>query len=75
MASIPNTPENWDNMRWHLGPNQVDQSLRQTIMLCWHMLPEDKRTIGNVEKQIRRLMDRALENMREDAGEFGFGNE
>ncbi len=40
--------------------------------MCWMSLPKDKKTVGNVEKQIRRLVDRALENMYEDAGQFGF---
>ena len=72
MVSIPNTPENFDAMRDMFGPQQVDSTIRQALQMCWMSLPKEKRTIGNVEMQIRRLVDRALENMHEDAGQFGF---
>ncbi len=72
MMFEPTNPENYDAMRAMFGPHQVDQAVRQAITMCWYSLPEGKRTVGNVEAQIRRLMDRALDNMREDAGHFGF---
>ena len=57
-----------------MGPMMVDQSLRQAIMHCWMMLPDDQRTLDNVEKEMSRLLKRALEDMREDAASFGFTN-
>ena len=62
-----------ENMRQQkfLSPGQVDQIIRQAIQFCWMVLPEDKRTIEEVERQIRRLVDRALDNLREDATAFG----
>lgn len=60
-----------DKMRQWMGPGQVDQSIRHAIHFCWMSLPEDKRTVEEVEHQIRRLVDRALENLREDAAAFG----
>ena len=54
-----------------MGPQVVDQAIMQAISACWMMLPENRRTVDNVESEIRRIMDRALANMREDAQAFG----
>ena len=53
------------------GPGHVDQALRQAIQACWMALPKDRRTVDNVEKEIRRLVDRALDNLRDDVKAFG----
>jgi hypothetical protein len=58
-------------MRKMFGPQQVDQMVRQAIQFCWMGLPEEKRTVDEVERQVRRILDRALKDMREDAGAFG----
>lgn len=55
-----------------MGPLMVDQTLRQSIMHCWMMLPEDQRSPENVEKEMTRLLKRALKDMRDDASSFGF---
>jgi hypothetical protein len=53
------------------GPGQIDQMLRQAVQTCWLSLPQERRTVEEVEKQIRRLVDRALKDFREDAEAFG----
>ena len=53
------------------GPGQVDQSVRQAIHFCWTALPKDRRNVEEVEKQIRRILDRALRDFREDREAFG----
>ncbi len=35
------------------------------------MLPDEKKSVDAVESEIRRLVDRALKNLREDAAAFG----
>ena len=55
-----------------MGPMMVDNSLRGAIMHCWMMLPEDQRSPENVEKEMMRLLKRALKDLREDASSFGF---
>lgn len=59
-------------MREMLGPLGVDQAVRTAITQCWMMLPESERSPERVEKEIRRLVQRALEDMKEDAAAFGF---
>lgn len=54
-----------------MGPAAVDANLRQVIVTCWYMMPENKRTIDAVETEIRRLVDRAFRDMREDGKAFG----
>jgi hypothetical protein len=59
------------NMADFFGPGQVDQSVRQAIHFCWMALPKDRRNVEEVEKQIRRILDRALRDFREDSEAFG----
>ncbi len=53
------------------GPGQVDQMIRQGIHFCWMALPKDRRNAEELEKQVRRIVDRALKDFREDAEQFG----
>ena len=58
-------------MRAMFGPGQVDQTVRQALHLCWMMLPDDKKTADEAERQFRRIVDRALRDLREDNEAFG----
>ena len=60
-------------MRDMFGPGQVDQQFRQAVHICWMTLPENRKTIDELEKQVRRIMERAFKDLREDASEFGLG--
>ena len=53
------------------GPGQVDQMVRQAVQFCWGNLPKERRTAEELEKQVRRLVDRALKDFREDREAFG----
>jgi hypothetical protein len=68
-----NDPDAAKSMRQMFGPGQVDEQIRQTIHVCWMMLPDDRKTIDELEKQIRRIIDRAIKDLREDADAFGLG--
>ncbi len=70
-AFDPDDEESFDKMRDLFSPAQVDQSVRQALMFCWMMLPDDKRIIDELEQQFRRIVDRALQNLREDGQAFG----
>lgn len=59
------------DMGHFFGPGHVDQTIRQAIQVCWMALPKDKRNVEDVESQIRRLVDRALKDLREDCEAFG----
>ena len=58
-------------MRDVLGPQAVDQFIREAISTCWMMLPDNKKNVAEVESEIRRLVERALQNLKEDAHTFG----
>ena len=58
-------------MRMFMGPMMTDRQIREAIFHCWMMLPEDKKTVDAVEAEIRRIVDRALKDLREDATSFG----
>jgi hypothetical protein len=66
-----NDPEAAKKMRQMFGPGHVDEQIRQVIHLCWMMLPEDRKTVDELEKQFRRIVERALKDLREDATQFG----
>ena len=52
------------------GPGQVDQTVRQAIHFCWMALPKERRNADELEKQVRRIVDRALRDFREDGDQF-----
>ena len=64
-------PDAVNKMRAMFSPGQIDQSIRQTIMMCWMMLPDGSKSVDEVELQIRRIVDRAIKDLREDAKAFG----
>jgi hypothetical protein len=64
-------PKSAQKIRAMFGPGQVDQSVRQAIQTCWMMLPDGGKTVDELEKQFRRIVDRAIEDLREDSDAFG----
>ena len=52
------------------GPGQVDQAVRQAIQFCWMALPKQRRNQDELDKQIRRVVDRALRDFHEDSEAF-----
>ena len=56
-----------------MGPGAVDTQLREAIRWCWMTLPADKKTVLDVQTEIRRLVERALKDLEEDAKAFGIG--
>ena len=60
-----------DKMADFFGPGQVDQTIRQAIHFCWMALPKDRRNPDELETQVRRIVDRALKDFREDSAQFG----
>jgi hypothetical protein len=59
-----------DKMREMFGPSQIDHFVRQAIQFCWMGLPKEKRNVDELERQIRRIVDRALRDVREDFDQF-----
>lgn len=59
-------------MRDMFGPAQVDQQIRGAISTCWMMLPPEKRTPEAIATEMRRIVERALNNLKDDAAAFGF---
>ncbi len=71
MAYFDDSDEgSFDKMREMFGPAQIDQQIRQAIHFCWMGLPKDKRNVDELERQIRRLVERAIRDVREDFDEF-----
>jgi hypothetical protein len=66
-----NKPNPMEQMSEMFGPGHVDQCVRQAIQACWIALPADRRNMDEVEKQVRRLVERALSDLREDQASFG----
>lgn len=62
-----------DHMREMMGPFGPDNSMRQTLMTVWRFLPEEGRSPDRVEQEARRLLERAVRDLREDAEVFRFG--
>jgi hypothetical protein len=72
VACFPNDdPESADRMRQFTGQGQVDQQIRQAIQFAWMTLPNDRKTVAEVERVVRPVFERALKDFREDAEFFG----
>ena len=69
----PNDPDALNEMRSFFSPQMVDQGIRQAIQICWMSLPADKKNVNEVETQIRRIVERALRDFREDSDQFLLG--
>ena len=66
----PKDEESFDKLKEFFNPSQVDHSVRQALQMCWMMLPNDRRNVDELEKQFRRIVDRALRDLREDGKAF-----
>jgi hypothetical protein len=60
-----------ERMGQMLGPLAIDHQIRQAIQFCWMGLPRERRSVEEVELQIRRIVDRALRDFRDDRQAFG----
>jgi len=58
--------ENQDRAFEAFGPGEVDRHVRNLIHICWMVMPPGKKTLDDVEREIRRVLDRALRDLRED---------
>jgi len=50
--------------------SEIDQRLRRSVSEMWLLLPADRRTLDELNTQIRRLVDRALEDFAENRRQF-----
>jgi hypothetical protein len=66
----PSDNEAEDKLSAFIGPTAVDQMVRQGINMCWISLPRDKRNVDEVERQVRRVVERALKDFRDDEAAF-----
>ena len=62
--------ESFEKMRKMFGPGQVETSVRQAVSMCWMSLAPEKKNIDEVERQIRRILDRVFKGLREDEDAF-----
>lgn len=58
-----------------MGPAALNHAVKHAIQTCWMMLPDDKKSVEEVEKQVPRVVNRAFEAMREDAQAFGLADQ
>lgn len=60
-----------ERMSEMFGPGHVDQTLHMAVQACWMALPKERRNVDEVEKELHRLLTRAISNLREDVAAFG----
>jgi hypothetical protein len=71
-SSAGNADQNSETVKADLyAPSEVDQLVRKTLQLCWRAMPRDRRGTEEHERQVHRLVARALRDFREDREEFG----
>jgi len=68
--SSDNPEDAAERMADFFGPGQIDQTIRQAIHFCWMALPKERKNVDELDREIRRLTERALRDFREDAQAF-----
>ena len=63
-VSSKRRPKGGDRIRSFMGPGQVDHQIRQAIQFAWMMLPDERKSVTEVERVIRQVVDRAFKNFR-----------
>lgn len=71
IAGDPKNKNRAKEMRDLFGPQAVDGAIRQAMSMCWQMMPDSKKDMASLEAEIRRIFERALDNMKQDAKAFG----
>jgi hypothetical protein len=66
----PKDPESLSTFLRQTSPDAPSDSIRQAIRFGWWLLPKDQRTEENLEREIRRLVDDAIREFREDKDRF-----
>jgi hypothetical protein len=60
-----------ERMADFFGPAQIDRFVRQALQFCWMALPKDRKNLKELQRQFRRIVERALKDFREDSEAFG----
>ncbi|MEM6551415.1 MAG: hypothetical protein AAF750_04725 [Planctomycetota bacterium] len=71
----PDDPSEAHAFAMAMGPGQIDTLVRNALQNLWMVLPREKQNVEDVEREFRRLVDRALRDLREDDEAFGTGGE
>jgi hypothetical protein len=73
MTANLNGPDPKEKMRELLDPMSfTNRCVKDLIRFCWHFLvPPDRKTIDELEKQLHFLIDRAVKDLREDPESLG----
>lgn len=66
----PKDPESLSKVLRQTSPDVANDSIRKAIIFGWWLLPKDQRTEENLEREIRRLVDDAIREFREDKDRF-----
>ena len=69
-SSDDDDPKSVPDMLEIMGPQAADQAVRHALSACWMTLPKGKKTVEHVEAEFRRLVERAIKDLREDAKAF-----
>ncbi len=54
-----------------MGPGHVDQEVRSALRNCWLFVDKNERTVDRVVSEFRRIVERAIKDLREDSQAFG----
>jgi len=66
----PADPESISRFLHQTTPDAAKDSIRNAITFGWWLLPKEQRTEENLEREIRRLVDDAIRDFREDKESF-----
>jgi len=70
MAAVPNDDKQSPDPIIQLGPGAVERAVQNAIEICWLILPPQKKSVDCLEYELKRILERTLQNIREDEQAF-----
>ena len=71
----PNDPESVHKFFQETQPDAAKDAIRKAMMFGWWLLPKDQRTEDMLEREIRRLVNDAIGEFRENKDRFLRGDD
>jgi len=68
--NLPNIDEFRSHLLSQVGPGAIENHLRQAFLLCWIMLPPERRLPDEVASSVRSIFERVSKSWSEDASRF-----
>jgi hypothetical protein len=60
-----------DKVRETITPDLIEKEIRKVIVFSWANLPREQRNVDDLDRRVRRAVDRVLRTARENSNQLG----